>query len=47
MDYLIVWNMCVLVFAFALFTFILHVLIFTLAAFETLIYSMENTRDIF
>ena len=39
--------MCVLAFAFALFTFILHVLIFTLAAFETLIYSMENTRDIF
>ena len=48
MDYLIGWNiMCVLIFAYALFTFILHVLIFMHAVFEALIYSMENTRDIF
>ena len=55
MDYLTGWNiMCVLIFAYALFTFISHVLIFTYAAFETLIYaafetliySKENTRDI-
>ena len=46
-DYLIGWNiMCVLVFAYALFTFLLHVLIFKQVVFETLIYSMENTRDI-
>ena len=44
-DYLIGWNiMCVLIFAYALFNF-LHVLIFTHAVFETLIYSMEKTRD--
>ena len=48
MDYLIGWNiMCILIFAYALFTFISHMLIFTHAAFETLIYSMENTRYIF
>ena len=38
--------MCVLIFAYALFTFISHVLIFTYTPFETLIYSKENTRDI-
>ena len=48
MDYLIGWNiMCILIFAYALFTFISRWLIFTHALFETLIYSMENTRDIF
>ena len=47
MGYLTGWNiMCVLIFAYALFTFISHVLIFTYAPFETLIYSKENTRDI-
>ena len=48
MDYLIGGNiMCILIFAYALFTFISCMLIFTHAAFETLIYSMENTRYIF
>ena len=44
-DYLIGWNILGrLVFACALFTFISHVLIFTHAVFEALIYSMEHQR---
>ena len=47
-DYLIGWNIiCILTFAYALCTFISHMLIFSHAVFETLIYSMENTRYIF
>ena len=47
-DYLTGQNiMCVLIFAYALFTFISHVLIFAHAVFDTLIYSMENTKGIF
>ena len=39
--------MCILIFAYAVFTFISHGLIFMHAVCETLIYSLENTRDIF